>query len=143
MNVRVVDEGAIVDDRQLAALLSEARRTVTKVVLIGDPVQLRCLVRAPQQRATRVQSQDTRGLQAPHEREACLPVRTFPQAPDYREEFVVEDRRRAAASAEIAGRRCEPFGGAAVRTGESARTRDKELTRSWPNRRQPRPPTAT
>ncbi|MEU5869600.1 MobF family relaxase, partial [Nonomuraea sp. NPDC047529] len=43
VDVLVVDEGAIVDDRQLAVLLSEARRTVTKVVLIGDPVQLRAI----------------------------------------------------------------------------------------------------
>ncbi|MEV3986743.1 MobF family relaxase [Nonomuraea sp. NPDC049758] len=43
VDVLVVDEGAIVDDRQLAALLSEARRTATKVVLIGDPVQLRAV----------------------------------------------------------------------------------------------------
>ncbi|MEV4364567.1 MobF family relaxase [Nonomuraea sp. NPDC049625] len=43
VDVLVVDEGAIVDDRQLATLLAEARRTRTKVVLIGDPVQLRAI----------------------------------------------------------------------------------------------------
>ncbi|MGV9387331.1 AAA family ATPase [Nonomuraea sp. NPDC003707] len=43
LDVLVVDEGVIVDDRQLAVLLSEARRTRTKVVLIGDPVQLRAI----------------------------------------------------------------------------------------------------
>jgi hypothetical protein len=43
VEVLVVDEGAIVDDRQLATLLIEAARTATKVVLIGDPVQLRAI----------------------------------------------------------------------------------------------------
>ncbi|MGW4800246.1 MobF family relaxase, partial [Nonomuraea sp. NPDC004297] len=43
VDVLVIDEGAIVDDRQLAAVLTEARRTATKVVLIGDPVQLRAI----------------------------------------------------------------------------------------------------
>lgn len=43
VDVLVVDEGAIVDDRQLATLLTEAARTATKVVLIGDPVQLRAI----------------------------------------------------------------------------------------------------
>ncbi|MEU8364894.1 MobF family relaxase [Nonomuraea sp. NPDC048882] len=43
VDVLVIDEGAIVDDRQLATLLTEARRTRTKVVLIGDPVQLRAI----------------------------------------------------------------------------------------------------
>ncbi|MCP2365763.1 conjugative relaxase-like TrwC/TraI family protein [Nonomuraea thailandensis] len=43
VDVLVIDEAAIVDDRQLATLLSEARRTRTKVVLIGDPVQLRAI----------------------------------------------------------------------------------------------------
>ncbi|MEV0202036.1 AAA family ATPase, partial [Nonomuraea sp. NPDC050691] len=43
IDVLVVDEGAIVDDRQLAALLAEAGRTRTKVVLIGDPLQLKAV----------------------------------------------------------------------------------------------------
>ncbi|MEV0826352.1 MobF family relaxase [Nonomuraea rubra] len=43
VDVLVIDEGAIVDDRQLATLLTEAQRTSTKVVLIGDPVQLRAI----------------------------------------------------------------------------------------------------
>ncbi|MFI9553167.1 MobF family relaxase [Nonomuraea endophytica] len=43
VDVLVVDEAAMVDDRQLAALLAEASRTTTKVVLIGDPLQLRAI----------------------------------------------------------------------------------------------------
>ncbi|WP_181449333.1 MobF family relaxase [Nonomuraea aridisoli] len=43
VDVLVVDEAAIVDDRELATLLGEAERTGTKVVLIGDPVQLRAV----------------------------------------------------------------------------------------------------
>ncbi|MFI9846746.1 MobF family relaxase [Nonomuraea sp. NPDC051941] len=43
VDVLVVDEAAIVDDRQLTVLLTEAQRTATKVVLIGDPVQLRAI----------------------------------------------------------------------------------------------------
>ncbi|MDP4504045.1 MobF family relaxase [Nonomuraea turcica] len=43
IDVLVVDEAAIADDRHLAALLTEARRTATKTVLIGDPVQLRAI----------------------------------------------------------------------------------------------------
>ncbi|MEZ7132682.1 MobF family relaxase [Nonomuraea sp. AD125B] len=43
VDVLVVDEAAIVDDRQLTELLTEAQRTATKVVLIGDPVQLRAI----------------------------------------------------------------------------------------------------
>ncbi|MEV4162137.1 MobF family relaxase [Nonomuraea dietziae] len=43
IDVLVVDEAAMVDDRQLATLLSEAERTGTKVVLIGDPLQLRAV----------------------------------------------------------------------------------------------------
>ncbi|GAA2301927.1 hypothetical protein GCM10010149_59030 [Nonomuraea roseoviolacea subsp. roseoviolacea] len=43
VDVLVVDEAAIVDDRQLAVVLTEAQRTATKVVLIGDPVQLRAI----------------------------------------------------------------------------------------------------
>lgn len=40
VDVLVVDEAAMADDRQLAELLTESVRTGTKVVLIGDPVQL-------------------------------------------------------------------------------------------------------
>ncbi|HEX4814888.1 MAG TPA: MobF family relaxase, partial [Nonomuraea sp.] len=43
VDVLVVDEAAMVDDRELAALLGEAERTGTKIVLIGDPVQLRAV----------------------------------------------------------------------------------------------------
>ncbi|MFI6503719.1 MobF family relaxase [Nonomuraea typhae] len=43
VDVLVVDEAAMVDDRQLAALLREASHTGTKVVLIGDPLQLRAI----------------------------------------------------------------------------------------------------
>lgn len=39
----VVDEAAMVDDRQLAALLTDAERHGTKVVLLGDPKQLRAI----------------------------------------------------------------------------------------------------
>ncbi|GAA0829104.1 MobF family relaxase [Streptosporangium amethystogenes subsp. fukuiense] len=43
VDVLVIDEAAMVDDRDLAALLGEARRTGTKVVAIGDPLQLRAI----------------------------------------------------------------------------------------------------
>ncbi|MFI6498725.1 MobF family relaxase [Nonomuraea typhae] len=43
VDVLVVDEAAMVDDRQLAALLREASHAGTKVVLIGDPLQLRAI----------------------------------------------------------------------------------------------------
>ncbi|MCA2190628.1 MobF family relaxase [Nonomuraea cavernae] len=43
VDVLVVDEGAMVDDRELAVLLEEAERTGTKVVLVGDPLQLRAV----------------------------------------------------------------------------------------------------
>ncbi|MET8381702.1 MobF family relaxase [Streptosporangium canum] len=39
----VVDEAAMVDDRQLATLLDDAERHGTKVVLLGDPKQLRAI----------------------------------------------------------------------------------------------------
>ncbi|WP_345475920.1 MobF family relaxase [Actinoallomurus oryzae] len=43
VDVLVVDEAAMVDDRQLAVLLTHARATGTKVVLIGDPKQLKAV----------------------------------------------------------------------------------------------------
>ncbi|MGV9386190.1 MobF family relaxase [Nonomuraea sp. NPDC003707] len=43
VDVLVVDEAAMVDDRELAALLGEAEQTGTKIVLIGDPLQLRAV----------------------------------------------------------------------------------------------------
>ncbi|MEU8251987.1 MobF family relaxase [Nonomuraea sp. NPDC048916] len=43
VDVLVVDEAAMVDDRQLAALLDDAERHGTKVVLLGDPKQLRAI----------------------------------------------------------------------------------------------------
>ncbi|TDD05861.1 hypothetical protein E1294_49300 [Nonomuraea diastatica] len=43
VDVLVVDEAAMVDDRELATLLGEAERTGTKMVLIGDPAQLRAV----------------------------------------------------------------------------------------------------
>ncbi|MFG1949326.1 MobF family relaxase [Nonomuraea sp. NPDC048826] len=43
VDVLVVDEAAMVDDRELAALLQEAERRSTKVVLVGDPLQLRAV----------------------------------------------------------------------------------------------------
>lgn len=43
VDVLVVDEAAMVDDRELAVLLEEAERTGTKVVLVGDPLQLRAV----------------------------------------------------------------------------------------------------
>ncbi|MEV4753293.1 MobF family relaxase, partial [Streptosporangium sp. NPDC049248] len=43
VDVLVIDEAAMVDDRDLAALLGEAQRTGTKVVAIGDPLQLRAI----------------------------------------------------------------------------------------------------
>ncbi|MGV9600722.1 MobF family relaxase [Streptosporangium sandarakinum] len=43
IDVLVIDEAAMVDDRDLAALLAEAHRTGTKAVLLGDPLQLRAV----------------------------------------------------------------------------------------------------
>lgn len=43
IDVLVVDEGAMADDRQLAAVLIEAARTGTKVLAIGDPKQLQAI----------------------------------------------------------------------------------------------------
>ncbi|MEV4245869.1 MobF family relaxase [Streptosporangium canum] len=43
VDVLVIDEAAMVDDRDLAVLLREAERTGTKVILIGDPLQLRAV----------------------------------------------------------------------------------------------------
>lgn len=43
VDVLVIDEAAMADDRQMAALLSEAGRTSTKIVAIGDPLQLRAV----------------------------------------------------------------------------------------------------
>ncbi|MEU4540432.1 MobF family relaxase [Streptosporangium sp. NPDC023825] len=43
VDVLVVDEAAMVDDRDLAVVLGEAHRTGTKVVAIGDPLQLRAI----------------------------------------------------------------------------------------------------
>jgi conjugative relaxase-like TrwC/TraI family protein len=43
VDVLVVDEAAMVDDRALAALLQHAAGTGTKVVGIGDPLQLRAI----------------------------------------------------------------------------------------------------
>uniref|UniRef100_UPI003F49147B MobF family relaxase n=1 Tax=Streptosporangium sp. CA-256172 TaxID=3240076 RepID=UPI003F49147B len=43
IDVLVLDEAAMIDDRDLAVLLAEARRTGTKVVAIGDPLQLRAV----------------------------------------------------------------------------------------------------
>ncbi|GAA1022107.1 hypothetical protein Aple_064670 [Acrocarpospora pleiomorpha] len=43
VDVLAIDEAAMVDDRELAVLLTEAGRTCTKVTLIGDPVQLRAV----------------------------------------------------------------------------------------------------
>ncbi|MEV6866669.1 MobF family relaxase [Streptosporangium subroseum] len=43
VDVLVIDEAAMVDDRDLAVLLGEAQRTGTKVVAIGDPLQLRAV----------------------------------------------------------------------------------------------------
>jgi len=43
VDVLVIDEAAMADDRHLARLLSEAGRTGTKVVAIGDPLQLRAV----------------------------------------------------------------------------------------------------
>jgi hypothetical protein len=43
VDVLVVDEAAMTDDRQIAAVLAEAARTGTKVVAIGDPQQLRAI----------------------------------------------------------------------------------------------------
>ncbi|MGR6913629.1 MobF family relaxase [[Actinomadura] parvosata] len=43
VDVLVVDEAAMVDDRQLATLLTDAERHGTKVVLLGDPKQLRAI----------------------------------------------------------------------------------------------------
>lgn len=41
VDVLVVDEGAMTDDRQVAELMREANTTGTKFVLVGDPMQLR------------------------------------------------------------------------------------------------------
>ncbi|MFI6705376.1 MobF family relaxase [Nonomuraea sp. NPDC050478] len=43
VDVLVVDEAAMADDRQLATLLADAERHGTKVVLLGDPQQLRAI----------------------------------------------------------------------------------------------------
>ncbi|MER5627297.1 MobF family relaxase [Streptosporangium sp. NPDC002544] len=43
VDVLVIDEAAMADDRELAVLLGEAHRTGTKVVAIGDPLQLRAI----------------------------------------------------------------------------------------------------
>ncbi|MFB7678227.1 MobF family relaxase [Kitasatospora purpeofusca] len=43
IGVLVIDEAAMVDDRALAALLRHAAETGTKVVAIGDPLQLRAV----------------------------------------------------------------------------------------------------
>ncbi|MFF4010589.1 MobF family relaxase [Streptomyces sp. NPDC001717] len=43
IGVLVVDEAAMVDDRALAALLQHAADTGTKVVAVGDPLQLRAV----------------------------------------------------------------------------------------------------
>ena len=41
VDVLVVDEAAMADDRQMSVLTAEAERTGTKLILIGDPLQLR------------------------------------------------------------------------------------------------------
>ncbi|MEY9210589.1 hypothetical protein ABH917_000035 [Thermobifida halotolerans] len=43
VDVLIVDEAAMVDDRALAVLVAEAERTGTKLVAIGDPQQLRAV----------------------------------------------------------------------------------------------------
>lgn len=43
VGVLVIDEAAMVDDRALAALLRHAANTGTKVVAVGDPLQLRAV----------------------------------------------------------------------------------------------------
>ncbi|MGK4578436.1 MobF family relaxase [Kitasatospora sp. HPMI-4] len=43
VGVLVIDEAAMVDDRALAALLRHAAETGTKVVAVGDPLQLRAV----------------------------------------------------------------------------------------------------
>ncbi|MGW0586396.1 MobF family relaxase [Streptosporangium sp. NPDC002607] len=43
VDVLVIDEAAMVDDRDLAVVLTEAQRIGTKVVAIGDPLQLRAI----------------------------------------------------------------------------------------------------
>ncbi|MEV8534727.1 MobF family relaxase [Streptomyces sp. NPDC051211] len=43
VGVLVIDEAAMVDDRALAALLQHAAETGTKVVAVGDPLQLRAV----------------------------------------------------------------------------------------------------
>jgi conjugative relaxase-like TrwC/TraI family protein len=43
VDVLVVDEAAMTDDRAMAVLLTEAARTRTKVVAIGDPLQLQAV----------------------------------------------------------------------------------------------------
>jgi conjugative relaxase-like TrwC/TraI family protein len=41
VDVLVVDEAAMADDRQMSRLVAEAQRTGTKLILVGDPLQLR------------------------------------------------------------------------------------------------------
>ena len=43
VDVLVVDEASMVDDRHMATLAAEATRTGTKVVAIGDPLQMRAV----------------------------------------------------------------------------------------------------
>lgn len=43
VDVLVVDEATMTDDRQVAILLTEAARTGTKVIAIGDPLQLQAV----------------------------------------------------------------------------------------------------
>ncbi|MFI0901829.1 MobF family relaxase [Streptomyces sp. NPDC020983] len=43
VDVLVVDEATMVDDRSAAALLAEAARTGTKLVAVGDPLQLQAI----------------------------------------------------------------------------------------------------
>ncbi|SEG92471.1 ATP-dependent exoDNAse (exonuclease V), alpha subunit, helicase superfamily I [Thermomonospora echinospora] len=43
VDVLVIDEAAMADDRQLADVLSAAQRTGTKAVLIGDPLQMKAI----------------------------------------------------------------------------------------------------
>ncbi|MCI3227173.1 MobF family relaxase, partial [Streptomyces sp. NP-1717] len=43
IDVMVIDEGVMTDDRTLAVLLAEAARTGTKVVSVGDPQQLQAI----------------------------------------------------------------------------------------------------
>jgi hypothetical protein len=41
IDVLVVDEAAMADDRQMHVLVAEAERTGTKLIMVGDPLQLR------------------------------------------------------------------------------------------------------